>query len=87
MRKVTKLETGLPGRPMKAASPTLPKASGRPGFMAIFHMSSDPSASTAGLTKSASPTETPPEVTMTSHSAAARLRTARVASSESGTMP
>jgi hypothetical protein len=62
MRKVTKLETGLPGRPMKKAVPTLPafaispKASGRPGFMAMRHMSSWPSASTAGLTKSASPT-------------------------------
>src|SRR2546422_3248976 len=37
-RKVTKLETGLPGRPMKNACRIDPKASGRPGFMAIFHM-------------------------------------------------
>src|SRR5204863_3705760 len=37
-RKVTKLETGLPGRPMKNACLIDPKASGRPGFMAIFHM-------------------------------------------------
>src|SRR5205814_6623375 len=57
---------------MKLALPTRPNASGRPGFMAIFHIRSSPSASTAGFTKSASPTETPPLVTITSHSLAAR---------------
>src|SRR3954470_4925957 len=31
-RKVTKLETGLPGRPMKCALPMLPYANGLPGF-------------------------------------------------------
>src|SRR5712692_5428503 len=96
IKNVTKLDTGFPGRPRKAAFPTLPdppsrrmcpKASGRPGFIAIFHMSSSPSASTAGFTKSASPTETPPLVTITSHSAAARRSISRVASSESATMP
>ena len=61
MRNVTKLETGFPGRPMNAQAPILPNASGRPGFIEIFHISSEPSASTAGLTKSASPTETPPD--------------------------
>jgi hypothetical protein len=39
--------------------------------MAIFHMSSWPSASTAGLTWSSSPTETPPLVMIRSLSAAA----------------
>src|SRR6266508_4065308 len=87
MRKVTKLETGFPGSPMKSALPTRPNARGRPGFMAIFHMRSSPSASTAGLTKSASPTETPPLGTITSHCAAARRSTSRVAASESGTIP
>src|SRR5207244_856576 len=86
-RKVTKLETGFPGSPMKFALPTRPNASGRPGFMAIFHMRSSPSASTAGLTKSASPTETPPLVTITSHSAAARRSIPRVAGSESRPIP
>src|SRR5216683_6485123 len=96
IKNVTKLDTGFPGNPRNAAFPTLPdppsrwmcpKASGRPGFIAIFHMSSSPSASTAGFTKSASPTETPPLVTITSHSAAARRSISRVASSESATMP
>ena len=87
IKNVTKLDTGLPGRPMKNELPKLPKASGRPGFMAMRHMSNWPSASTAGLTKSASPTETPPEVTTTSHSRAARRSTSRVASRLSGTMP
>src|SRR2546425_5197324 len=87
IKNVTKLDTGFPGKPRKAAFPTLPNASGRPGFMAIFHMSSSPSASTAGFTKSASPTETPPLVTITSHSAAARRSISRVAASESGTIP
>ena len=52
---------------MKNAFPTLPKASGRPGFMAMRHMRSSPSASTAGFTKSASPTDTPPLVTISAH--------------------
>src|SRR6266700_6746242 len=46
IKNVTKLDTGFPGKPRKAAFPTLPNASGRPGFIAIFHMSSSPSAST-----------------------------------------
>jgi hypothetical protein len=52
--KVTIADTGLPGRPMNQALPPArrisPKASGLPGLMAIFHRSSRPSASTAGLT-------------------------------------
>src|SRR6266700_4873454 len=87
IKNVTKLDTGFPGKPRKAAFPTLPNASGRPGFIAIFHMSSSPSASMAGFTKSASPTETPPLVTITSHSAAARRSISRVALSESATTP
>src|SRR5258708_7877592 len=87
IKKVTKLDTGVPGKPRKAAFSTLPEPRGRPGLMADCHMSSSPSASTAGFTKSASPTETPPLVTITSHSAAARRSISRVASSESATMP
>jgi hypothetical protein len=55
--------------------------------MAIFHRSSEPSASTAGLTWSSSPTETPPLVRIRSLPAAASRSAARVASSVSGTMP
>ena len=51
---------------------TSPKASGLPGFIAICQRSSAPSASTAGLMWSSSPTETPPQVTIRSAVAAAR---------------
>jgi hypothetical protein len=50
MRNVTKLDTGLPGNPMKNDCPTEPKASGRPGFIAMRHINRRPSASAAGLT-------------------------------------
>ena len=69
---------------MKKEFEISPKAKGLPGFMAILHIRSLPSASTAGLTKSASPTDTPPEVTTTSHSPAAWRSTCRVASRLSG---
>jgi len=49
-RNVTKLDTGFPGRPMKKESWSEPNASGRPGFIAMRHMRSLPSASTAGFT-------------------------------------
>ena len=52
--KVTMADTGLPGRPMNHALPsgrlTSPKVSGLPGLVATCHMSSRPSASTAGRT-------------------------------------
>src|SRR3990167_1107098 len=57
-RKVTKLDTGLPGRPMNSASLSLsprrtaPKTSGLPGFIATCQASSQPSALTARLMRS-----------------------------------
>ena len=56
-RKVTKLDTGLPGRPMKwqalhppaPASAHPPKANGLPGLMAICQRSSEPSGLHGGL--------------------------------------
>jgi hypothetical protein len=57
--KVTKLATGLPGSPRKCACPTRPQAKGLPGLMAICHRSRLPSACTAGLMWSSSPTDTP----------------------------
>ena len=46
-----------------------PYASGRPGFIAIFQNSTSPSLSSSCLTKSASPTDTPPDVMTTSAAA------------------
>ena len=56
-KKVTKLETGLPGKPINQASPsfgssdlrTAPNARGLPGLIAICQRSNLPSAVTAGL--------------------------------------
>jgi len=64
MTKVTKVDTGLPGRPMNAVSRrlTFPKARGLPGLMAICHKSRWPRLCTAGLIWSSSPTDTPPLV-------------------------
>ena len=58
---------------MNGVPSTWPKATGLPGRIAIFHMSSEPSASTAGLTWSSSPTETPPEANTRSASCRAAL--------------
>ena len=85
--KVTKLATGLPGSPRKCACPTRPQANGLPGLMAICHRSRLPSACTAGLMWSSSPTDTPPLVSTTSCPAAASRSAARVASRWSGTLP
>jgi hypothetical protein len=38
IRKVTKLDTGLPGKPIKKACCTSPNASGLPGLTAICHI-------------------------------------------------
>jgi len=86
-RKVTKLDTGLPGSPTNSAWPTLPKARGLPGLIATCHSSIRPSAATAGRIWSSSPTDTPPDVRIRSCVPAAPRRAARVASSWSGTMP
>ena len=68
-RNVTKAETGLPGNPNRNFSPTRPKTNGLPGRMATFqNCNSPPRASKAALTKSISPTDTPPDVTTRSHS-------------------
>ena len=60
---------GLPGRPSTRAWPRRPNISGLPGRMAIFQKpSAMPRASSTGPTRSWSPTEAPPMVTMTSAS-------------------
>ena len=70
--KVTNTATGFPGKPTKAApspllAPTLlvritPIATGRPGFIATRQNTMRPTLSIALFTWSASPAETPPEV-------------------------
>ena len=58
------LDTGLPGRPKYGTPPTVQKTSGLPGFMATRQkIVSAPKSSRTFLTKSYSPTETPPEET------------------------
>ena len=58
---------GLPGRPSTRAAPRRPNISGLPGRMAIFqNASAMPRACSTGATRSWSPTEAPPMVTMTS---------------------
>ena len=66
---VTKLETGLPGRPNRSVRPpsgrsTTPNANGLPGWTATRHSSIRPISANAARTWSYGPTETPPE-TMT----------------------
>ena len=48
--KVTKLATGLPGKPINGVPPMMPIATGRPGLIAIRHSTSVPTLSTAALT-------------------------------------
>src|SRR5215469_7538467 len=62
-RNVTITATGLPGKPMNGMRPIWPIATGRPGLIASRQKCSRPSASTAALTWSSSPLETPPDVT------------------------
>ena len=50
MAKVTKLATGLPGRPMSGVPSMIPIATGRPGLIAIRHSTSEPALSIAALT-------------------------------------
>src|SRR2546421_497659 len=69
--KVTNAATGLPGTPTKAAPLITAIATGRPGLMATRQNTSLPTASTAARTWSASPVETPPEVSTRSWSCAA----------------
>ena len=59
--KITKVETGLPGRPKAILSPRLPKTVGMPGWTAIFSKCRvKPASFMAAGTKSKSPAETPP---------------------------
>ena len=53
--------------------PILPTASGFPGFNASFQKVSSPMDSMTDLTKSASPTDTPPDVIMRSDSSCALM--------------
>ena len=63
----TRLATGLPGRPITRVAPSRPNISGLPGRIAIFQKSSCmPLAVSTALTRSWSPTEAPPSVTMMS---------------------
>ena len=79
--------TGLPGRPKNRLLPRVPKVSGRPGLMASFQNATAPSSASISLMKSASPTETPPEVRMASLTAAASERACRNCSRSSGIRP
>ena len=76
-----------PGRPLAFGKVKDAAFIGLPGLIAICQSSIRPSACTAGRRWSSSPTDTPPEVTIRSFSAAARRSISRVASSLSGTMP
>ena len=86
----TRLATGLPGRPITRVAPSRPNISGLPGRMAIFQKSSCmPLAVSTAWTRSWSPTEAPPSVTMMS-ALACRARApmrADISSLRSRTMP
>ena len=62
---------GFPGRFRTKVSPILPKVVGFPGFIAILSKNVlHPKAPNASFVKSASPTLTPPDVMIRSHSRA-----------------
>ena len=66
-RNVTNAETGLPGNPKIAHLPARPKRNGLPGLIATRQRSiCAPTHASSGLTRSRSPTETPPLITSTS---------------------
>ena len=81
------VDTGLPGKPKNVAPPTVPTANGLPGFSAMRQKSSVPTSSTTALTKSASPTETPPLAMTKSACPAASWSARRMASRLSGRRP
>ena len=64
-----------------------PNAIGRPGRIAIFQNSTSPSRPSSSRVKSASPTETPPELTIASALAAASLNARSSAAGSSRTTP
>ena len=79
--------TGLPGTPKTRVRPRTPKARGLPGLVATPQKRrSTPSSSCTCLTKSNSPTDTPPLVSTTSCSRAAAM-SRRVSSRSSRAMP
>ena len=68
---VTKLDTGLPGRPNRSVRPpsgrvAVPNAKGLPGWTATRHRPISPIASNASFTTSYGPTDTPPATTIAS---------------------
>ncbi|MNJ57742.1 hypothetical protein D3C77_533440 [compost metagenome] len=78
---------GLPGMPIQGLPATSPKASGLPGCIARRHTSRLPKVSMACLRWSSSPTETPPELSIRSHSEAARLKAWQLADRSSAITP
>ncbi len=87
MREQMREETGLPGRPSTRERPSRPNISGLPGRMAIFQNASVmPRDSRTGATRSWSPTEAPPLVTMTS-APCARAKQASRSAAVSRAMP
>ncbi len=86
-RKVTSAETGLPGRPKTSESSRVPNHVGLPGCSATRqNVSVTPSVSSAGLTWSCGPTETPPEITTTRAASSAPARIRSLATRSSGTI-
>ena len=80
---MTKAETGLPGRPKTPGA----KQNGLPGLIATLCIRIEtPSASSAGITRSQSPTDTPPDRSSTSRFSPSRRR-ARISSRSSPTTP
>ena len=69
------------------AADRAPNAIGRPGRIAIFQNRTSPSRPSSSRVKSASPTETPPELTMASALAAASLKARSSAAGSSRTTP
>ncbi len=94
-KKVTITATGFPGRPNSGTFPNRPTAMGRPGRIAIFQNTTPPSPGVSlcansrimALVWSASPTLTPPLVTMASACCAALRNAAFNASGSSRTTP
>ncbi len=85
--KVTKPDTGLPGKPNNGVCPTRPNARGLPGLIASRQSSKAPSFSIAAFTWSSSPTETPPLLKIQSACNSPCFSAASVASGVSATRP
>ncbi len=86
--KLTKVDTGLPGRPKTAVFSRIPKKVGLPGRMASeWNTGRTPRSPSTEGTRSKSPIDTPPETRTRSFSPMARSKAAANSSERSRAMP